>query len=86
MRITPAGMTYERALEIAVASIKPVGAPAKVRVVDDEIRHLHERGWSDSAIARHLGVPRPTIRLHRAAMDLPTNNNGGREPQKRNQA
>jgi transposase len=29
-----------------------------------ELRNLHERGWSVSAIARHLGKDRKTIRRY----------------------
>jgi transposase len=34
-----------------------------------ELRSLHERGWSVSAIARHLGKDRKTIRRYLADLD-----------------
>ena len=34
-----------------------------------ELRNLHERGWSISAIARHLGKDRKTVRRYLADPD-----------------
>ena len=34
-----------------------------------ELRNLHERGWSVSAIARHLGKDRKTVRRYLADPD-----------------
>ena len=74
--ITPAGMTYERAFEIAVAAVDLLAAPPDRH--DAEIRELNARGFSDRAIAASLRLPTSTTNRTRTQLGLPTRGKGGR--------
>lgn len=64
MKIRPAGMTAERAFEIAMAVEAGRDRSAK-EVDDDRILELHEHGHSEREITELLGCSRDRVRAAR---------------------
>lgn len=58
--IVPAGMSYERAYEIALAAFDFEEREKQIKY--DEIKRLNHLGLVDSAIALKMGLPESTVR------------------------
>lgn len=68
LNIRPAGMTLERAMEIATDCLPapvPPGRPVAARVAE-----LHGQGMADAEIADAIGVPRGAVRKARGRLGL----------------
>jgi hypothetical protein len=81
--IRPAGMSYERALQIAidVELNRVVSLWPSSRVPDEaweKVLRLHRQGMSDRQIARVMGTGRNTAFSRRRALGLPSNQKPGR--------
>jgi len=74
----PAGMTVERALEIADGVL--VNRPATYDLrLDVEIRKWHAAKESDYVIADRLGLTRSMVARRRAALSLLSNGNNNKK-------
>jgi len=74
----PAGMTVERALEIADGVL--ANRPATYdRTLDVEIRRWHAEKESDYVIAERLGLTRSTVKGRRVALSLLSNGNNNKK-------
>lgn len=77
--IHPAGMTLERALQIAVKAIR-VAPPTPPSERQQELTRLHALGLNDKELAEALDCDRRWIRASRASLGLPANARPGGQP------
>ena len=81
IRIKPAGMTLERAMEIAAAVDRAAAGDGLSRQESDNergVRELHKAGLDDQQAAARIGIRPETVGRIRNRLGLASNSQGGR--------